>query len=71
MKSLLSGMPYSHSTERRCVQETWRNHGWKPKGEKNVQHANFGHKHARFGYGDDYDLTERTAHLDMIGEFAK
>lgn len=22
-------------------------------------------------YGDDYDLTERTAHLDMVGEFAK
>jgi hypothetical protein len=22
-------------------------------------------------YGDDYDLTERTAHLDMIGEFAR
>lgn len=23
------------------------------------------------GYADDYDMTERTAHLDMIGEFAK
>jgi hypothetical protein len=22
-------------------------------------------------YGDDYDLTERTAHLDMAGEFRK
>jgi hypothetical protein len=22
-------------------------------------------------YGDDYDLTERTAHLDMMGEFRK
>ena len=22
-------------------------------------------------YGDDYDLTERTSHLDLMGEFAK
>ena len=28
-------------------------------------------QHMPIHYGDDYDLVERSAHLDMIGEFAK
>jgi hypothetical protein len=69
MKTLLSGMPYSHSTERRCVQETWRKYGWKPAGEKNVQHARFGHKHANVGHGirDDYDMVQSQDWMEMGG----
>jgi hypothetical protein len=33
MKTLLTGMPYKPSTEKQCVQETWRKYGWKPTGE--------------------------------------
>lgn len=36
------------------VAETWRQH-------EPIRVSN--------AYGDDYDLTEQTAHLDMIGEF--
>lgn len=28
-------------------------------------------RHAAHAYGDDYDMNERSAHLDLMGEFPK
>lgn len=57
-------IPYGHSlytgfvpADETDITKTWH------------RHAKFGHKHTQ--YGDDFDLVERTAHLDMIGEFAR
>ena len=58
----------SHHTD---IRKTLEEHAPIRVSEVKHEHANFGHKHARFGYGDDYDLVERTSHLDMIGEFAR
>jgi hypothetical protein len=50
-------IPYGHSCHR----------GYVPAEDTDITQT--WHKHAQ--YGDDYDLVERTAHLDMMGDFAK
>lgn len=60
--TLLQGMPWTPSCATN-VQATWEKHGWKPRAETVKRPIRY--------VPDDYELVERTSHLDMIGEFAK